>query len=224
MEKNQDLGTCYICGKDFAVRGMTRHVKSCIKRIKGSEKCMLLHIKGGGPFFITLLAPLNGFTFAHLDAFIRGVWFECCGHLSRFDTGFDFWDDDGRSDEEFMKKSLKNIQNFGTLGYEYDFGSTSYAEIKFLDIVEINQKLKSFKVLAYNHIPVKKCESCEKNAKFMVEDYETGETVFACSEHGPKDDEDNEVYAFELINNPRVGFCGDTPDTDEEIKPYLWKN
>jgi hypothetical protein len=226
----KELGKCFICSEEFSVRSISRHVKSCINNIKGKEKALMIHIKGGGPFYIIVLGPLEGLKFKDLDIFLRDVWYECCGHMSRFDIGNEYslmdieeMDDD---DEKIMKMPLRNIKNYVNVGYEYDFGSTSYAQIKLLDIVSINQKIKDFKVISYNNLPKIKCEKCEKYSEYLAIDYNNDEHLLLCKKHIKEieDNDDDEDFAiFKLENNPRVGVCGDTPETDKDIKKYLWK-
>jgi hypothetical protein len=79
-------GTCKLCGTSMSKSGMTRHLDACMAEHEpaGSR---------GNLFRIRVedaRSPLDGWMsssaarFEEIDAFLRGIWLECCGHLSAF--------------------------------------------------------------------------------------------------------------------------------------------
>ena len=93
MEHETPKSTCRLCGAAFARRGITRHIKSCLTKhlhaaSKGKPKELIyLHVQDTftPDYFLHLLmaarTPLEA-----LDAYLREIWLECCGHMSAF-----FW-------------------------------------------------------------------------------------------------------------------------------------
>ncbi len=71
-----------------------------------------------GPYFLQLLMDGDA-TLKKLDAFLRKIWLECCGHLSRFSVGM-------------TRKASQVFEPGIQLDYEYDFGSTTELTVKVL--------------------------------------------------------------------------------------------
>ena len=67
-------------------------------------------------------------TLADLDHYLRAIWLECCGHLSRFSVG-------GWDGAEISKR--RRVEQVFRLGLElvhiYDFGTSSETLIKVVD-------------------------------------------------------------------------------------------
>src|SRR5690348_3181860 len=94
----QTKGTCVYCGHQTTKGGMTRHLASCPQRQaviaaadgKSGKAEPLYHLRVqdayGGAFWLDLemrgSAPLK-----ELDHYLRAIWLECCGHMSRFSYG-----------------------------------------------------------------------------------------------------------------------------------------
>ena len=87
---------CRACGYVGTKASMTRHLATCEKRgAVGRERDVFrLRVSGGGPFWLDIEAAADA-TLDDLDSFLRGIWLECCGHLSEFSIGpRPDWDDD----------------------------------------------------------------------------------------------------------------------------------
>lgn len=211
-EKNNE-GICFICQKTVKKQGALRHIKSCAtKNLVGSNNTYILQILGGDNFYM-MVAVSPDTTLEELDMFLRDVWYECCGHLSQF--CYEHYD------EVSMNKTVKTVfKSKKAIEYQYDFGSTSYAIIKLVDKLKTNINLKDIVVLSQNNMPKSVCDKCDNKASYMKIDYDNDcETSFFCDKCVDEDDD----YIFELVNSPRVGYCGELPDTDKEIKKYIIK-
>jgi len=104
-------GKCNFCGQLIAKSGMTRHLQACKQRkaaiaegVKNGRKARLFHLMVEGKYAIDYWMHIEipaAATFLDLDQFLRDIWLECCGHLSRFTVGeqeYDVYLDDEFND------------------------------------------------------------------------------------------------------------------------------
>ena len=99
MSENEKIeGACTWCGKRATRGGMSRHLRSCEQRkaaIRAADEKpgapeTLIHLQvqnaHDDAFWLHLemrgSAPLQ-----KLDEYLRAIWLECCGHMSRFSSG-----------------------------------------------------------------------------------------------------------------------------------------
>ncbi|HET8706338.1 MAG TPA: hypothetical protein VFM46_08565 [Pseudomonadales bacterium] len=66
-------------------------------------------------------------TLDKLDKFLRAIWLECCGHLSKYTIG-----DWGGTDIGKTRKADSIFEKGLTLRHLYDFGTTSETDIRVL--------------------------------------------------------------------------------------------
>ncbi len=239
----QTKGFCKYCGKEYAKSGMVRHLSSCkarkakLEKAAEKTKCgyfqVIISDKYNKDYWLIVEINENA-TLIDLDQFIRDIWVECCGHLSAFEIdgvsyesmpGDFFW---GEPPED-MHHQLKKIFKVGqTIGYEYDFGSTTKLVLKVQDYYIVGRKKEKITLLSRNN-PIKiLCSQCGKNEATWVDSqrlYE--EAPFWCEECmrerakegiDPEElddwDEDlvngDEFYEMLLpvCNSPRMGICG----------------
>lgn len=132
----QSRGKCQYCGEETAKSGMSRHLAKCAKRIqvirsadagKGTEET-LWHVRVQDAYakdFWLDLEMRGSATLEKLDAYLRAIWLECCGHLSKFTVGGWQGYDVGKArtaDNVFAKET--------ELLHLYDFGTTSETVIQ----------------------------------------------------------------------------------------------
>jgi hypothetical protein len=102
MPGTTSKGICYFCKGEFGKAGMMQHLKTCKQRAAGiaesesdtksfrPKKTRLFHIMIQGfrlpMYWLHLEMPASA-RLADLDNFLRGIWLECCGHLSAFRIG-----------------------------------------------------------------------------------------------------------------------------------------
>lgn len=96
--KAQSKGTCAYCGQVIAKGGAAKHLSACPERRIAREKAAhqnirsetLYHLRvqdaGGGEFWLDL-EMRGSATLYDLDFYLRAIWLECCGHMSRFSFG-----------------------------------------------------------------------------------------------------------------------------------------
>ena len=167
-------------------------------------------------------------TLRQLDEFLRGMWLECCSHLSEFTiqgTRYsnlaphpddpnaaairaDYWMED---DEEHTDIAVADVMPMGALvSYEYDYGSTTELFLENLgrhgDLVGLLRPRQPWHgdriaVLARNE-PDEECVACEEPARWrlLASEYEAREPIPFCDECRP------EAGHYQLVlNSPREG-------------------
>lgn len=218
-------GTCTLCKNTYARSGMSRHLKACKARkaaiaaedAKGAPKTRLFHLAVRGTYasdyWLHLEVPANA-TLYDLDGFLRGIWLECCEHLSMFKimgrrfmvrVFDDLWDDDPDMGFELARVLAPGLEFF----HEYDFGSTTHLTLRVVSEREgVVSEDGGVQILARNEPPDLKCEMCDESATVICVycDYtllcdECVET-HACGEEG----------LLPVVNSPRMGVCGYTGD------------
>lgn len=161
-------------------------------------------------------------TLQDLDKFLRDIWVECCGHLSMFkiheetyESEIDmegFWERPSRN----MNVKLKNVISLNDkIEYEYDFGSTTYLEIKVVDKIVCSNKGKDIELIARNNELKLKCSNCNNKASYY--DYENEKYLCDdCFEDYTYDEEMIEELGY--INSPRAGVCGYHGHKEDALK------
>eukprot|EP01031_Cornospumella_fuschlensis_P032695 gene32695-39528_t len=146
-----------------------------------------------------------------LDKFLRVIWLECCGHLSKFSV----------SHPTIGKKTL--LQDAGSkMDYEYDFGSSTYLTVT-IEGTLADVPSNRIVVLARNDFPTEICEvckACNATSLFHWDDLspvceeckaqkkqELRESLRRSSGWADSADETAERVCKPIINSPRVGQC-----------------
>lgn len=208
-------GSCIYCGKEFTEVGMSKHLLSCKERKNVSQETDFFLIKvKAGPYWLFLQAPITD-ELCDLDRFLRDIWLECCGHMSRFniDGGRYFSNSEFlEGDEENMKIPLKSVVGVGnSFLHEYDFGSTTMLQLKIIS--KYSGPMESnIKILARNNEPEYFCETCNKKAKNICSlCFELICNDKKCiKKHQCIIEEEDDYMMMPLVNSPRTGVCGYT--------------
>lgn len=98
-----------------------------------------------------------------------------------------------------------------TFDYEYDFGSTTYLQMKFVNEYVLPKQRKAITLVSRNEpLPIF-CQICKTEpAKYICEIhmYNGGFFCKKCSKKHAKECEDFEDYAkMPVVNSPRMGTC-----------------
>ena len=218
--KDQTEGQCRLCGKTFAKSGMARHVRACRKQDHGTGRsnALLLEVKDRyvpGYWLFLEVAPTA--TWADLDAFLRDIWLECCGHLSAFEyAGTTFTGDlEGAREWADRPRSLSG-RLVGTVApgtlfrYEYDFGTTTELVGRALELVPTTRTGPAIQVLARNEAPNHLCAECGQPATEVCGlCYQAGDTCWYCDKCAVDHQcSEPDIDSFlPAVNSPRVGLC-----------------
>lgn len=237
MAKTQSTGKCEICGAEFSKGSMSRHLKSCLAKnavpSKGAKTRPMLHLAIEGQYLTQYWIHVEtaaDSTFGDLDAYLRGLWLECCGHLSAFrlpqpkrapvGTGnlnlqmltrafrpFDDFEDEFEDEQRLMGAKLGSRLKVGDkFDYEYDFGSTTPLKGKVVDRRDGTGKKGQIKLLARNLPPDIHCD-CGKPAVSVCTQCMWDGDGWLCKACSRKHDCGDEMF-LPVVNSPRVGVCG----------------
>lgn len=225
-------GKCVFCQKMYSKRGLGRHLATHLEQAAADteRRGTALHLKvDAGEMFLHLL--VNGTTrLSEIDGFLRGIWMECCGHMSSFEIkgnrsggGGGFMD----GDEDFgLKKSSRAAEVFTrgtTVQYDYDFGSTTRVELSLVNAYPFAPE-ESLRLLTRNEpLPIR-CHLCKKQPAVTICSVHMwdGACMFCekCADKHAKKCEDFADYAaMDVVNSPRMGICayeGGTIDRERD--------
>ena len=231
--EHQSEGYCRFCLKIFSGAGMGRHLAACKMRKEknelelkeGRKKYKIYHLKisGGKWYWLHIEIPANT-TLIDLDEFLRGIWLECCGHLSSFTIHGEKYDDQrmmegtslmGMSNQSMNKRLYAVLKLKDTFYHEYDFGSTTYLDGQVLAIRKGVSGKNKIRILARNNPYAYTCENCGKKARGMCVECESLVCDQCQNAH-----ECGEEMIMPVVNSPRMGVCGyGGPDTIDKWTP-----
>jgi hypothetical protein len=172
--KPQSRGKCQYCGEETARSGMARHLAKCERRLQiiqtaGASKQSeenLWHLRVRDSYdkdFWLDLEMRGSAKLEKLDSYLRAIWLECCGHLSKFTVGGWHGYDIGKTrtaDDVFAVET--------ELLHLYDFGTTSETEIKVVGLREGKPTTKHpIALMARNNMPEMLCKECDEPAAYL---------------------------------------------------------
>ena len=205
-------GICSLCNAKYAKAGMTRHLKSCIRKNlldqsqKSNRQQAFFHILVTGyysPDYWLHLKVNCRTNLGTLDQFLRDIWLECCGHMSAFSH---------KGSELGMRRKLEDVLEPGMdLFHEYDFGTTTELLVKVLGKYEGPfEKNEPIQILSRNEAPEIPCDECGKAPAVEIctecQWEKGGWLCQACAETHDCDEE----MRLPVVNSPRTGVCGYT--------------
>jgi len=213
----QSKGTCSYCGEEIAKSGVTKYLSACPKRQAIIEKAeekkaaseSLYHLRvqdmWRSEFWLDL--EMSGSrTLEDLDAYLRAIWLECCGHLSQFSVGG--W----RGKEIPKNRRIGEIfQREVELTHIYDFGTSSETLIKSAGTREGKPTTSHpIALMARNLLPEARCIECQQPAAWLCMECLTEEDTWGtlCDKHAPTHAHENYGEPIPLVNSPRLGMCG----------------
>jgi hypothetical protein len=210
-------GTCAFCNEVITRRSIAKHLENCpkwqeiLKTTEFSSRPLeiLWHLRvqdAHDKDFWLDLEMVGSASLNKLDKYLRAIWLECCGHLSKFTIGG--WDGLG------VGKSRKANSIFEAglvLRHLYDFGTTSETDIKVVQFREGKPTSKHpIALLARNLMPEAACQECGQPAIWLCIEclYEEDKSGYLCDEHVEEHPHDNYGEPMQLFNSPRTGMCG----------------
>ena len=215
----ENPGTCAYCGEIITKRGVAKHLDKCPKRqealiaaeASNRPEETLWHLRVQDAYdkdFWLDLEMVGSASLDKLDKFLRSIWLECCGHLSKFTIGG--W---GGIDIGKARKADTIFENGLVLRHLYDFGTTSETDIKVVGFREGKAFSKHpITLLARNQMPEMLCMECDRAAGWLclqcLYDADEPGTWFLCDEHVRDHPHDEYGEPIALVNSPRLGMCG----------------
>lgn len=216
--RKQSRGECVFCGADFSRTGMEKHLAACAGRQSateqaergGRERDTLFHLRvqdeSSGLFWL-YLEMRGSATLKQLDHYLRAIWLECCGHLSRFSAGG--W---GGREHAMKRRAAEVFPSEPVLTHTYDFGTSSLTRVASLGVrTGVPLTAHPIALLARNRIPEAECMECGAPATRLCReclmDVDAGGCTL-CEVHAKKHPHDDYGPPIELVNSPRLGACG----------------
>lgn len=232
-------GKCRMCKTMIDRVSFKKHLPVCIAAHARNQRPHYLVLCSKRPFVAFLLVDARA-TFKDIDNVLRGMWVECCGHLSSFEfQASDQTDIPGRhrgfrrirsymSDspmgsydgEDAMSMADAKVENELRPGvsflYSYDFGTTTVIGLEVIAKLSVGISGKPVEVLLRNRRPIWYCK-CGKQAVT----YDQLKMDFLCQDDLEGRDP---TYLSKLSNSPRFGECAyesteEYRDSDDEGPP-----
>lgn len=218
---------CRACGYVGTKASMTRHHAACALRQATdgpTHEVFRFRVSGADlPAYWLDVELTPQATLDDLDRFLRDLWLDCCGHLSRFtigpQTGSDF--DSFRAPRRTRQPPLARLglQVGDRFGYTYDFGSSTNLTVQVQAYEAVSGKATGkIRLLARNLAPVLMCSRCEQPARWVHSweaDDATGGPLLYCGAHGQETRDEQ----LPVVNSPRMGVCGYEGGSDENWPP-----
>lgn len=216
-ERRQSKGKCAFCGQEMIKDRMTKHFPTCSPRqeliekaeSRRGEKETLYHLRIQDSYrsrFWLDLEMRGSATLKDLDRYLRAIWLECCGHLSRFSFGG--WD----GKEISPRRKANEIFELGVeLTHIYDFGTSSETLVRVVGAREGKPATsRPMALMARNLPPEAQCIECGQPANWLCVEclYEEDVSGTLCDGHVKTHPHDNYGEPIPLVNSPRLGMCG----------------
>ena len=156
----------------------------------------------GAPRYWLIIEAKAGAQLGHVDALLRQLWLECCGHRSVFRLG--------RREAAMTTPMATAFARTGSkVEYEYDFGSTTALTGELVGTRLGSSGRVSVRLLARNEPLVWPCGECEAPAT-VVCPYCIDSDDGLFSMHMPMcTNTDEEIY-LPVVDSSRMGVCGYT--------------
>lgn len=210
-------GTCLYCNKEISKAGVSRHLSTCESRIRVLKKAVgnrtetFYHVRVQDAYrkeFWLNLEICGSYVLEELDFYLRSIWLECCGHMSRFSPSR--WD----RGEIGMEHKMRDVfSEYSQLIHIYDFGTSSQTLVKVVG--SRNGALHSkrpISLMTRNSHPKEKCIECNSRATWFCTECLMEKQVWGilCDKHVESHPHRNYGDPIPLINSPRLGMCAYT--------------
>lgn len=200
---------------------MGRHLAGCQRRqdqVAGAtagKPQPLIHLRmqdayGGAYWFDAEVRHTA--TLEQLDAYLRRIWLECCGHMSKFSLGG--W---GSPDVPFRRQVGAAFADQAELTHVYDFGTESVTQVRAIGSRHgVPLSPRPIVLMARNLDPEATCADCDEPASHLCQEcrIDWDSPGILCAEHAKAHPHEDYGEPIEIVNSPRLGRCGYTGPAD----------
>src|ERR1700733_7947534 len=147
--KIKTKGKCPKCNKMYAAAQAGTHLLACALQCDTPSLPMtegyLIRISWSeqpGMYWIFVTIPSNA-SLGLLDAFLRDIWLECCGHLGEFTIGgrrYMSHSESGNPSQSMKNQIGQLLSPDSTCQYVYDMGSSTDLEIQVVAKIDACQQ------------------------------------------------------------------------------------
>ena len=184
---------------------MPAHLETCLPQHdhKGPPRALVLlrFAAANDPRYWVYAEARADATLRGLDAFLRALWLDCCGHRSGFYAG-----------QREHAMSVTVGQAFGAsaaaLRYEYDFGSTTELVGRMVNTRRGPGGQAAVRLLARNEAIAWRCADCAAPATVVCPFCIHGDDHLFCAVHADVHEHAAEEVYLPVVNSPRMGVCG----------------
>ena len=204
MNELKSEGLCVFCKELFEQKAINRHLKTHLtqkaKEDVGKKTKNYCHITIGDEIMFLHLLVAGESAMRVIDNFLRRIWLDCCGHMSKFDN----------VNKEDLVQDVMTPR--AQVPYIYDFGSSTSLLLEGCGHYKLS--IDEEIVLLSRNEPLKLlCTTCGKTPAVSICSVCMWEQeAFFCEKCGKahaKTCEDFDDYAnMPAVNSPRMGTCG----------------
>jgi hypothetical protein len=225
LAHRRQKGTCELCGAEFTSAGAGRHLAACAPRhdAAAGQPQDLIHLRvtapGAAGYWLDVEVRADA-KLSALDAFLRDIWVECCGHLSGFEIGgVDYASQVSRDPLSRMfgrrpQRSMgvpmgKALAAADRFTYDYDYGSTTRLQLAVRGRRAGRAGRAGVRLLARNHPLVWPCATCgEPATRVCALCIHESSNPFTCDAHARRHPCERGKALSPVVNSPRMGVCG----------------
>ena len=216
-------GKCLYCDQLISQKEMGKHLAKHLDSNEGStaveNRQTFCHVEvEANEMFLHLLVKGDA-TMNKIDKYLRGIWLECCGHMSEFGH---------KSSKVAMGQKVQDVfVPRIKIHHDYDFGTTTRVFLKGLKHYQLN--LKESLVLMSRNEPLNlMCATCKTEpAVNLCATYNWEKYSFFCKKCSKKHEKVCDDFAdyscMPVVNSPRMGQCGYTGGTIDKARDGVYR-
>lgn len=197
---------------------MTRHLTACprkaelladatrsARRAEGRFFHLEVRDAWSGGYWLHLEMPESA-TLEALDTYLRGIWLECCGHMSQFSIGGP-WGGREVGMNQRVGRAFGAVEEFT---HVYDFGTESVSRVRLVgERWGAGTTKRPVALMARNDPLDFRCMECDAPAASLcMECVYDDQSGMLCGTHAKKHRHDDALMP--VVNSPRMGLCGYT--------------
>ena len=205
--KPANSGSCALCGHRATKSAMMTHVETCVvahDKVGPPQPLVALRFDVmGEPRYWLIVEAKADTQLRQVDAMLRQLWLECCGHGSAFRVG--------RHELPMTTGAAMAFARAGArVEYEYDFGSPTALTGELVGTRHASIGRAPVRLLARNDPLAWPCSDCKAPATLVCPFCIDSDSVFFCDIHAAAHEHAEEEAYLPVVNSPRMGVCGYT--------------